>query len=246
MEKTKRDYDEIAEEFSATRKTMWPELADLDKYVKAGDKVLDIGCGNGRLFGYLLERVKNFSYVGIDVSEKLIDIAKGFTWRLILQEDAQPPSVDFKVFNGINIPYPTNSFDAVFCLATLPHLPCEELRLKFLQNIKKAVKPGGLLIITCWNLWQFKFISNQIKMIANFITDKISGKGRYGWGDFYIPWRKRDGKIIHRYYHSFTQKELSSLLKKSGWEIKELGYKKRHNAKNFNLFAVACPVSILK
>lgn len=60
MEKTKRDYDEIAEEFSATRKTMWPELADLDKYVKAGDKVLDIGCGNGRLFGYLLERVKNF------------------------------------------------------------------------------------------------------------------------------------------------------------------------------------------
>lgn len=233
MEKTRRDYDEIAEEFSATRKTMWPELADLDKYAKAGDKVLDIGCGNGRLFGYLSEKVKDFSYTGIDVSGKLIEIA---------QKDFAGKGAEFKAFDGINIPYsgpPAGGFDAVFCLATLPHLPGEELRLKFLRNIKKAVKPGGLLIITCWNLWQIKFISNQIKMIANFITDKISGNEQYDWGDFYIPWRKRDGKIVHRYYHSFTQKELGSLLKKSGWEIKELGYKKRHGAKNFNLFAVA-------
>ncbi len=267
MQKTKRDYDEIAEEFSATRKTMWPELADLDKYVKAGDKVLDIGCGNGRLFGHLAKRIKNFSYIGLDVSEKLIKIAEN-TWKLSFQA-----SVEFKVFDGINIPYPDSSFDIIYCLATLPHLPSEELRIKFLENIGKTTKPGGLLIITCWNLWQFKFISNQIKMIANFITDKIFGKGlprypnisaneqpasnestflsklfrfcplgnggRYDWGDFYIPWRKRDGKIVHRYYHSFTQKELGSLLKKSDWEIKELGYKKRHGAKNFNLFAVA-------
>lgn len=233
MQKTKRDYDEIAEEFSATRKTMWPELADMDKHVKTGDKILDVGCGNGRLFGYLAQRAKYFSYAGIDVSEKLIKIAKDNYLEV------QPPSVEFKTFDGINIPYPDNSFDAIFCLATLPHLPGEELRIKFLENIRKTVKPGASMVITCWNLWQFKFIPNQIKMTANFITDKISGKGQYDWGDFYIPWHKRDGKIISRYYHSFTPKEIGSLLEKSSWEIKELGYKKRHGAKNFNLFAVA-------
>ncbi len=233
MQKTKNDYNEIAYEFSATRKTIWEEFADLNDYVREDDRVLDIGCGNGRLFGYLSGRIKNFSYAGLDISEKLIEIAqKNYL-------DALPQNKEFKVFDGINISYPENSFDVVFCLATLPHLPGEKLRLKFLENIRKSAKPGALLVITCWNLWQFKFILFQLKMTANFIIDKIFGKGQYDLADFYIPWKKQGVAPIYRYYHAFTQKELGSLLKKSGWEALKLGYKKRHGTKNFNLFAVA-------
>jgi len=233
MNKIRNDYDEIAEEFSATRKTMWPELADLDKYAKEGGRVLDIGCGNGKLFGFLAEKRKNFSYVGLDVSEKLISIAKEFYL------ETEFPSGEFRVFDGINIPYSDNSFDAVYCLATLPHLPGREMQVKFLENIRKAAKPGAKLIITCWNLWQFKFISFQLKMIVNFIIDKILGNGKYDWGDFYIPWKKRGVAPIYRYYHAFTLSELNSILKKAGWEAEEIGYKKRGEKKKFNLFAAA-------
>ncbi len=235
MEKTRKDYDEIAEEFSATRKTMWPELTDLDKYVRAGDKVLDIGCGNGKLFGYLSEKIKDFSFFGLDVSEKLLDYAQ----KTYLETKFPSTSKEFRVFDGINIPYADNSFDVIYCLATLPHLPGREMQVKFLENIRKTAKPGAKLIITCWNLWQFKFIKYQAKMIVNCITDKILGNDKYDWGDFYIPWKKRGAAPIYRYYHAFTLSELNSILKKAGWKVEDVSYKERGEKKRFNLFAVA-------
>lgn len=238
MQKTREDYDEISEEFSVTRKTMWPELGDLDKYVKVRDKVLDVGCGNGKLFRFLM--AKNISYTGLDVSSKLIRIAR---------ENFKGECVQFKTFDGLNIECSTFSalrlpagwqgFDAIYCLATLPHLPGEELRLKFLENLRKVAKPGAKIIITCWNLWQARFIRRQIDMVSNLIIDKALGKDLYDWGDLYIPWHKQSGKIVSRYYHAFTVSELNSILKKAGWEVEELGYKARYGKRNFNLFAVA-------
>lgn len=228
MQKTKEDYDEISEEFSVTRKTMWPELFDLDKFIKKGDKVLDIGCGNGKLFRFLM--YKNIFYTGLDVSGNLIKIAK----NAFKEERA-----DFRVFDGLNIDQCAGDFDVIYCLATLPHLPGEKLRLQFLANLQKAAKPGAKIIITCWNLWQARFIRHQIDMVSNFITDKVSGKDRYDWGDLYIPWHKQNGKIINRFYHAFTICELNTVLKKTGWIIKELGFKARYGKNNFNFFAVA-------
>lgn len=241
IEKTKRDYDEIAEEFSATRRTMWPELGDLDKHVKEGDRVLDIGCGNGKLFGFLVGKNKKFSYVGLDVSEKLIKIAQDFypETESSNKSEVRPPEIEFKVFDGIDITYPENSFDVVYCLATLPHLPGSQLQVKFLENIRSSAKPGARLILTCWNLWQSKFIKYQLKMIVNCIIDRILGKNECDWGDFYIPWKKRGVEPINRFYHAFTISELNSILLKAGWEVEEIGYKDRNGKKKFNLFAVA-------
>lgn len=231
MQKTKEGYDEISEEFSVTRKNMWPELGDLDKYVKEGDKVLDIGCGNGRLYRFLA--TKNINYTGLDVSSKLIRIAR---------ETFKGECVEFKTFDGLNVECSDQlacGFDTVYCLATLPHLPGEALRLKFLENLRKASKPGAKIIITCWNLWQARFIRPHIDMVFNLIIDKALGKDQYDWGDLYILWHKQSGKTISRYYHAFTISELNSILKKAGWEVEESGYKARFGKKNFNLYAVA-------
>ena len=43
-------YDSISSEFDQTRRRQWAELEDLVDYVDKGDRVLDLGCGNGRLF----------------------------------------------------------------------------------------------------------------------------------------------------------------------------------------------------
>jgi cyclopropane fatty-acyl-phospholipid synthase-like methyltransferase len=40
------------------------------EYILPGQKVLDLGCGNGRLFKIL--KNKNVKYVGVDNSEKLL------------------------------------------------------------------------------------------------------------------------------------------------------------------------------
>lgn len=43
---------------------------------KYGNKIIDIGCGNGNLFKYLCEKKISIDYTGIDFSENLIDAAK--------------------------------------------------------------------------------------------------------------------------------------------------------------------------
>ena len=71
----KRNYEEIAGSFSQTRTNRpWPELLKLTEPVNAGDRILDVGCGNGRLAEALTG--KKVSYLGLDSSEKLIEIAR--------------------------------------------------------------------------------------------------------------------------------------------------------------------------
>ena len=73
MRITKETYELIGSEFSDTRESVWPEMERLvKKYIQRGDKVLDVGCGNGRL----LKVLEGVEYLGVDGSEVLIKEAK--------------------------------------------------------------------------------------------------------------------------------------------------------------------------
>ena len=57
LKKTIQDYNLIAEEFSRTRERIWPEMRFLfDEYLIPGEKILDIGCGNGRFLEIFKEK----------------------------------------------------------------------------------------------------------------------------------------------------------------------------------------------
>jgi len=98
LELVKRNYEEIAADFDMTRKNcVWPELAKLAELVKDGDRVLDVGCGNGRLLRALTG--KSIEYLGVDSSSELIEMArKNFPPFAKATEDKQfsifPPKAD--------------------------------------------------------------------------------------------------------------------------------------------------------
>lgn len=201
LEKTKADYNLIAEEFSRQRQFLWEDLKPLSQYVQEGDRVLDLGCGNGRLFK-LFEN-KNIEYFGIDVSEKMIEIAK-----------KNYPQGKFLVADVLNLPFPQNYFNEVFAIALLHHIPSESLRLQSLSEIKRVLKPEGLLIISVWNAWKAKNKSNLLKVIKYGFL-KIIGKSKLDFKDVLIPLKK--GPIL--YYHFFTLRELKKIIKKSNFKI---------------------------
>jgi len=73
LNKTKEDYNRIAQVFNKTRNYIPPDLEILKTYAQPGDRVLDLGCGNGRLYEIMQGMT---DYYGADVSEKIIEIAR--------------------------------------------------------------------------------------------------------------------------------------------------------------------------
>ena len=77
LEKTKNDYEKIAIGFNETRGRAPHFRSDLEQlvgYVSEGNKVLDLGSGNGRLYELLKD--KKIDYLGIDNCASLVLKAK--------------------------------------------------------------------------------------------------------------------------------------------------------------------------
>ena len=53
LEQNHAVYNNIAEEFSRTRGFLWADLQPLKEYARDAQTVVDIGCGNGRLYQLL-------------------------------------------------------------------------------------------------------------------------------------------------------------------------------------------------
>lgn len=219
LEKTKEDYNRIAEEFSRTRSRVWEEIRFLfDDWLVEGDKVLDLGCGNGRFFEVLKD--KNVDYIGIDSSEKLIKIAR-----------KRYPQAKFQVADALNLLPPNNYFNKVFSIAVLHHIPSEEFRLKFLKEAKRALKQDGLLILT---VWKFR-TKKELPLIFKYTILRLIGKSKLDFRDIFEPW----GKKIKRYYHCFSKKELINLVKKAGFKVLERGLIRNERGNRNNIYLVA-------
>ena len=206
LEKTRQDYNIIAQHFSKTRNFVWEELKSLSQYSFTGERVLDLGCGNGRL----LEIFKDISvdYIGVDSSEKLIEIAK-----------RKYPKAKFQKGDALNLPFPANYFDKIYSIAVFHHIPSVKFRLRFLREAKRVLKPEGLLILTVWNLWQQKFLKYHLK----FFFLKLIKKSKLDFKDIFYPWKNQAGEVVvQRYVHVFSKRELKKLVKKSGFKTKDI------------------------
>lgn len=209
----KRNYEEIAGEFSESRKRyLWPELIKLCEKVKSGERVLDAGCGDGRLLRAF--KYKDIDYTGIDSSEKMIKIAKekfvdaGYKF---LTGDV----LKLSEFQEIN-------FDYVFAVAVLQHIPGRDLQIAALKQMKNKIGEGGKIILTVWNLWSQKKYRG---LIFKFFILKLFKKNKMNFGD--ILFDGFEGRS-QRYYHAFRMGELKMIIKKSGLKIEKI-YKDRYN-----------------
>ena len=225
LEKTRKDYNLIAEDFSNTRNFISEDIIILSKYAKAGDKVLDLGCGNGRLSEAF--EGKKIEYTGVDNSEKMIEIAK----KRRLQ-------AKFLVNHDLKVPFSNDYFDKVYCLAVFHHIPSKDLRIQFLDEIKRVLQPGGFIILTVWNLNPFKMILiGKKKRALSFFKHlilKVLGKSKLDFNDFFIPWKD----ACQRYVHYFTKGELKKLAEKSGFKIKKLGVSESPKTKESGIYLI--------
>lgn len=100
-------------------------------------KVVDLGCGYGRLSKPLLENYKNFKIYGIDVSKNYVNL-----YNRDLKPRGKALVGDIK-----RLPFKDNSIDIVFMVTTLMYLTEKNDRKMALNEIIRVLKPSGRSII---------------------------------------------------------------------------------------------------
>ena len=115
----------------------WEKVARamVEKYgIKAGDKILDVGCGKGFLLFDFIKVVPGVEVCGIDVSEYAIENSK---------EEVKDR---LQVANAIALPFPDYHFDFVFTLNTLHNLYNYDLD-KSLREIERVGKKNKYICV---------------------------------------------------------------------------------------------------
>lgn len=129
-------YNKLAEDWFRDHQsdTWWIE--GTDKFIsllKSKSLVLDVGCGCGVKSKYLAER--GMEVIGIDFSEKLVEIAK-----------REFPGSDFIVMNMREAGKLKQKFDSVFAQASLLHIPKNEI-IDVLRDLSSVLKDGGYFYV---------------------------------------------------------------------------------------------------
>lgn len=210
-EKTRADYDRLADAMDRTRQSGWHEIEPFLPVLFAPSRVLDIGCGNGRMVTTLYGedpvsgKMRNPAYVGIDFSEELIVRAKA-------RYGVSYPDAVFAVGDATALSFADASFDAAIMIAVLHQIPGDAARLRSLREAYRVLRPGGTLVLTAWNLWQPRYLGYVVQ--GWFL--KLFGARGMDWGDSFIPWK---GSGVRRYYHACTMRSLTRLVREAGFEI---------------------------
>lgn len=204
ISKTKEDYNKIAEFFAKTRADE-RELLQFSALLKPGQKILDWGCGNGRLIHLLKER--SIQYLGVDQSEEMIKLAEEE-----FKSECSQGWVSFKVVPGLP-PWPIadKSFDGIFAIASFHHLPTKHQRFSVLKEMARVLKDGGFLVMMTWNLMSDWAVELQKKGVWQEADDP---------GAYWIPWKSSDGTVLaERYYCHLEPGEIEEAVIRSGLQV---------------------------
>ncbi len=217
---TRDTYDSVASEFSRTRQRFWGELAYLKEHAVPGARVLDLGCGNGRFYDLLEDR--SVGYVGLDISEGLLREAR-----------KRHPEATFVRGDATELPFQDASFDAVFSFAVLHHIPSEELRARFISEMRRVLRPGGTLIVSAWSLYD---ASHLLPLLWSW-TRALATLSPSDGGDLWLTFGK-ERRV--RYVHALTERKMRDLLERGGFGVRDTEFVARESGSGArNIVAVA-------
>ena len=221
-------YERFADEFARSRTPEQPGWQRLLAYLPEQGRVLDVGCGHGRLARLLDQQRRRVIYVGVDSSPQLLAIARSDTADLtvptaLVEADVTAPGWIERL--------PAGHFDAVVALALLHHIPGRQGRRDLLAQLAGLLAEEGVLALSTW---QFM---NEARLLRKIVPWSAAGltPDDVEPGDFLLDWRR--GGLGLRYCHLVDESELTGLASQVGLAVEAL-FQDDGQARNLNLFAV--------
>jgi len=202
-------YQTFAIPFSATRQRLQPGVLHILEHISPNEDLLDLGCGNGELARELARCGHAGSYIGLDFSPALLELASAdqppqFSF---VHADLTSPDWDF--------PLAENRYDVILLLAVLHHLPGNELRLHILHKVRSLLSNGGRFIHSHWQFLNSPRLASRIQPweAIGLSASEVDP------GDYLLDWRQGGQGL--RYVHHFSETELAELAGLAGFEVVE-------------------------
>ena len=245
---TKEGYSTISAQFSATRQTPWVDFDYLKTYINKGSNVLDLGCGNGRLWS-TLRSYQDLRYTGIDANTHFIQAA---VETYVVDKD-RTNFVAGDLSNIRSLLAQDEQFDVVTMIASFHHLVSERERLELLQWVHDHLRPGGVLFMTNWNLlrldvrkksmWRYAVMRVFDEDYKDFLSSRgINSSLVFSFKDVFTIWQSGTDRVL-LYYYAFRAGEIERLCHEAGFLDNKSFYAKRGVASRWwngeNLITIA-------
>jgi tRNA (uracil-5-)-methyltransferase TRM9 len=204
IELNRQFYAQFAVVFSDSRSIGRTNLQAIMPYLRAHVKLLDVGCGNGRVAGRLEREGMRVQYTGVDATPTLLAVgasqAKGWT-----HVRAEFQVADVMHTGWAEVVRERAPFDAAVALAFLHHVPSFALRCKVLEQIRSLLATNGVVIMSNW---QFERSSRLRRKLVPWSTAGIAEEAVEP-GDALIDWQR--GGSGFRYCHMISKDEVEAM-----------------------------------
>jgi len=139
----------------------------LTQWLSPGSRILDVGCGYGRVLGLLSERGYH-NLIGVDPAPAMIARAREYFPAITFEEFNSPPQ----------LPFEDASLDAALLFSVLTCVPTDRGQRAIVAEADRVLRPGGLCYIS--DLWLQTDERNQERYSR--------GQSKYGtYGMFDLP-----------------------------------------------------------
>jgi ubiquinone/menaquinone biosynthesis C-methylase UbiE len=135
------------------RTCIWKAVQSSAK--KFSGHLLDVGCGRMPYRKFLLDNNYINKYSGLDIETAIVydeEVKPDFTW------------------DGISMPFADNSFDTLMATEVLEHCPDAN---RIINEMKRVLKPGGLLFFTVPFLWNLHEVPHDEYRYTPFALQRI-------------------------------------------------------------------------
>ncbi|MGC1307151.1 MAG: class I SAM-dependent methyltransferase [Phormidesmis sp.] len=131
----------------------------IDQYFAGGAKILDMGCGYGRLATQLADL--GFAVAGTDTSPAMLEQAR-----------KNAPDCEFKPYQNV-LPWADDTFEVVLLVTLLTSVPSDLEQRQIMSEVKRVLKPEGCIFVSDMPLqWSSRYVERY--------ADGLKRYGQFG------------------------------------------------------------------
>jgi len=221
---TREFYDQHAEAFADSRPRLAPGVRRVLAQVKPGVRVLEAGCGDGKVARWLARQAPPAFYLGLDGSQGMLERAR----RYSALDSQRPPPPAFRLgeeafaLADLAAPVwadalPGAPFDVALAFAVFHHLPGYETRARLMRDLARHMAPAGRVAMSNWQFLRSPRVERHL------VPWTVLGltEAQVEPGDYLLSWERRGRRGV-RYVHLLDEAEARRLAQQAGLQVLEI------------------------